>query len=134
MKFKQLIILGALASGLAYPSSLAAEPAQTSHKNQGKKATPPSVWPGKKSAFHGFDQYDFKNDGIPCKVVVPKKVADGKPWVWRARFFGHAPHFDLAMLERGYHVVYCDVSNLFGNAEAVARWDKTPPPPGGRVR
>ena len=35
-------------------------------------------------------------------------VADGKPWVWRARFFGHEPQFDIAML-KGYHVVYCDV-------------------------
>ena len=46
---------------------------------------------GKKSAFQGFDCYDFKRGGVGCKVVVPKEVADGKPWIWRARFFGHQP-------------------------------------------
>ncbi len=82
------------------------------------------VWDGKKTSFHGFDQYNFPLEGIGCRVVVPKKIADGKPWVWRARFFGHEPQFDLAMLNRGYHVVYCDVSGLFGNNEAVSRWNK----------
>ena len=63
-------------------------------------------------------------EGIACRVVVPKKIADGKPWVWRARFFGHEPQFDIAMLNRGYHVVYCDVSGLFGIQEAVNRWNQ----------
>jgi pimeloyl-ACP methyl ester carboxylesterase len=76
-----------------------------------------------KSSFRGFDQYDFDLDGVPCRVVAPKQVADGKPWVWRARFWGHKPQFDIAMLKRGYHVVYCDVGKKFGNAEAVKRWN-----------
>jgi len=85
--------------------------------------TSDAVWQGEQSSFHGFDQYDFKFEGNACKVVVPQTVADGKPWVWRARFWGHEPQFDIAMLERGYHVVYCHVGNLFGNAAAVKRWD-----------
>lgn len=80
-------------------------------------------WPGIKSFFHGFDQYDFNVGDMQCKVVVPEKISDGKPWVWRARFWGHEPQFDIAMLNRGYHVVYCHVGNLFGNAEAVKRWN-----------
>ena len=82
------------------------------------------VWDGKKTSFHGFDQYTFQVEGITCRVVVPKKIADGKPWVWRARFFGHEPQFDIAMLNRGYHVVYCEVGGLFGNEIAVSRWNK----------
>ena len=82
-----------------------------------------SAWQGKKSSFHGFDQYQFKFEGVDCKVVLPKKIADGKPWVWRARFWGHQPQFDLAMLNRGYHLVYCHVGNLFGSPEAVQRWN-----------
>ena len=82
------------------------------------------VWDGKKTSFHGFDQYNFPLEGIACRVVIPKKIADGKPWVWRARFFGHEPQFDIAMLNRGYHLVYCDVAGLFGNTEAVSRWNK----------
>jgi lysophospholipase L1-like esterase/dienelactone hydrolase len=82
-----------------------------------------SVWSGSKSSFHGFDQYNFKFEGVDCKVVVPEKIADGKPWVWRARFWGHQPQFDIAMLKRGYHIVYCPVGNMFGNPAAVKRWD-----------
>ena len=78
---------------------------------------------GKKSAFHGFDCYDFSVAGAACKVVVPKTIADGKPWIWRARFFGHQPQLDKALLQDGYHVAYCDVGNLFGSPAAVKRWD-----------
>ena len=92
---------------------------------QGEQSTANKpVWDGKKTSFHGFDQYNFPLEGIACRVVIPKKIADGKPWVWRARFFGHEPHFDIAMLNRGYHLVYCDVAGLFGNTEAVSRWNK----------
>ena len=85
---------------------------------------PAPVWSGKKSSFHGFDQYDFHFEGTACRVVIPREIADGKPWVWRARFFGHEPQFDLAMLARGHHVVYCDVAGLYGNKEAVRRWNQ----------
>ncbi len=78
-----------------------------------------AAFPGKKSMWHGFDIYN--NNGN--MVVVPDKAAKGKPWVWRARFFGHQPQFDIAMLNRGYHVVYCNVSGLFGAPKAVKRWD-----------
>jgi pimeloyl-ACP methyl ester carboxylesterase len=44
--------------------------------------------------------------------------------VWRARFWGHQPQFDIAMLNRGYHVVYCDVKDLLGGPEAVERWNE----------
>ena len=92
---------------------------------QGEQSTTNKpVWDGKKTSFHGFDQYNFPLEGIACRVVIPKKIADGKPWVWRARFFGHEPQFDIAMLNRGYHLVYCDVAGLFGNTEAVSRWNK----------
>ena len=76
-------------------------------------------FPGKKSKWQGFDMYQ---DG-GRKVIAPAKVADGKPWVWRARFFGHQPQFDVALLKMGYHLVYCDVGGLFGSDKAVERWN-----------
>ncbi|MDD7983992.1 prolyl oligopeptidase family serine peptidase [Lentisphaera marina] len=76
-------------------------------------------FPGKASDWHGYTMYSHQG----TKIVVPKKIADGKPWVWRARFWGHEPQFDLAMLQRGYHVVYCDVSNWFGSPKALKKWD-----------
>ena len=83
-----------------------------------------STWSGKRSSFHGYELVDFKLGEVPCKVVIPKKIADGKPWVLRARFWGHQPQFDIAMLKAGHHIVYCDVGNLFGCPEAVRRWDE----------
>ena len=83
-----------------------------------------STWSGKRSSFHGYELVDFKLGEVPCKVVIPKKIADGKPWVLRARFWGHQPQFDIAMLKAGHHIVYCDVGNLFGSPEAVRRWDE----------
>lgn len=81
-------------------------------------------WPGVKGDFHGFVHHAFELDGVKCRVVLPKKVATGKPWVWRARFFGHQPQVDLTLLERGYHIGYADVANLYGSPEAVKRWER----------
>lgn len=74
--------------------------------------------------FHGFQGYDFDNEGIPCKIVKPYVEANGKPWVIRARFWGHEPQTDIELLEHGLHIAYCDVSDLYGSDKAIARWDK----------
>jgi lysophospholipase L1-like esterase len=74
-------------------------------------------------SYHGFRQYDFKHNDIACRVAVPKVSAKGVPWVWRGYYWGHQPQFDIAMLERGWHVVYCSVANMFGSPEAVERWN-----------
>jgi len=73
--------------------------------------------------FHDYSGIRFIYDGVQAMVVMPTVAAKGRPWVWRARFWGHEPQADIAMLERGWHIVYCDVANLYGNAEAVERWD-----------
>ena len=86
-------------------------------------STETAPFPGKKSAWHGYDRYDFPIDGRACIVVVPKTAAEGKPWIWRARFFGHEPQTDLALLAKGFHVVTMDVAGLFGSPKAVAHWD-----------
>jgi len=78
----------------------------------------------KESNFFGFQLFDFQYKDVDCKIVKPKKAAIGNPWVFRARFWGHEPQTDIALLERGFYVVYCDVSNLFGAPEAVKRWNK----------
>jgi pimeloyl-ACP methyl ester carboxylesterase len=80
-------------------------------------------WPGEKSDFHSFDQFDFEVDELKCRVVTPREIANGRPWVWRARFFGHEPQTDIALLQNGFHVAYVDVADLFGSPKAVARWN-----------
>lgn len=80
-------------------------------------------FPGKESSWHGYKRFDFVVNQRRCIVVTPQKAATGNPWVWRARFFGHEPQADLALLKHGFHLAYCDVANLFGNPAAVQHWN-----------
>ncbi len=77
------------------------------------KSAPASVW-------KGFQRLDFKIGERKAWLIVPKSVAPGKPWIWRTEFFGHEPQADLALLERGFHVGYIDVQNLYGAPVAMA--------------
>ena len=81
------------------------------------------TFPGKASNWHGYQRFDFTVKQRRCIVVAPKKAASGNPWIWRARFFGHQPQADLELLKNGFHLAYCDVANLFGNAAAVGHWN-----------
>ncbi|MGI9455900.1 MAG: GDSL-type esterase/lipase family protein, partial [Aeoliella sp.] len=73
--------------------------------------------------WHGYLQYTFAQADATCHVVAPHQAAENHPWIWRARFFGHEPELDLSLLDRGFHLAYCDVANLYGSREALARWD-----------
>jgi len=75
------------------------------------------------TSFYGYQCADFQIDGRDCKVVKPKCAAVGHPWIWRARFWGHEPQTEIALLEKGFHVVYCDVAELFGNEKAISIWN-----------
>lgn len=75
------------------------------------------------SSFYGYRCADFSFKEHAAKVVAPMREAAGHPWIWRARFWRHEPQTDIALLERGFHVVYCDASELFGNKEAIQLWD-----------
>ncbi len=79
----------------------------------------------KVSDFGGYARYNFTLPGESCGAVIvaPKQAAVGRPWIWRARFFGHQPELDLQLLDRGWHVAYCDVGNLYGSESAMLRWD-----------
>jgi len=82
-----------------------------------------AAFEGKRTTWHGYDRYDFTHDGRKCIVVTPKAPAPNRPWIWRARFFGHEPQTDLALLKRGYHLAYIDVGGLFGGPAAVGHWN-----------
>ena len=72
-------------------------------------------FPGEKSEWEGFVRYDFQMQGRLCIVVLPNEVAEGRPWIWRARFFGHEPQADVALLKKGFHVAFIDGAGLKGN-------------------
>lgn len=75
------------------------------------------------SIFPEYEVKEFIFEGHQAKVVFPKQANEARNWIWRARFWGHEPQLDKALLEKGFHVVYVDVAGLFGNPEAVQRWN-----------
>jgi lysophospholipase L1-like esterase/dienelactone hydrolase len=79
--------------------------------------------PLKQSSFYGYNCADFMLDGHACKVVQPKMAAKDHPWIWRTRFWGHEPQTDIALLQHGFHVVYCDVAELLGNDSSIHVWN-----------
>jgi pimeloyl-ACP methyl ester carboxylesterase/lysophospholipase L1-like esterase len=73
--------------------------------------------------YHGFKCLNFKFEGHDAKIVFPNKAEDGRHWVWRARFWGHEPQTEIALLGKGFHVVYVDGAEYCGNKDAVTLWD-----------
>lgn len=80
--------------------------------------------PVKEFNFYGYKGYQYDNNGVAYYIVQPRQTAKGNPWIWRARFWGHEPQLDIELLEKGFHLTYCDVADLFGSYKAVKRWDE----------
>jgi sialidase-1 len=75
------------------------------------------------STWNGYEKRDFQFGGYQAYVVMPRIAAPGKPWFWRARFPDYQPRPALGLLSKGFHLVYLDLPNLFGNPKAVAKWE-----------
>ncbi|MEM1136003.1 MAG: prolyl oligopeptidase family serine peptidase [Bacteroidota bacterium] len=74
-------------------------------------------------SWNGYEMQEFTFKNKIAKIVIPKAPNKNRNWIWRARFWGHEPQVDLALLARGFHLVYVDVADLYGNAEAVKLWN-----------
>jgi pimeloyl-ACP methyl ester carboxylesterase len=80
-------------------------------------------FPGQVSDWNGYVRHDFEVGGKPVLVLSPKEPAPGRPWVWHGEFFGHKPAPDIALLGRGFHIVYLRVPDMLGSPQAVAHWN-----------
>lgn len=83
-----------------------------------------STWYDRQSEWNGFNRYHFTIADRPAYLVVPQKVAPGRPWVWRARFPNYHAEMDIALLQRGFHLAYIDVADLFGSPRALDAFDQ----------
>lgn len=72
-----------------------------------------------KTTWEGFERSDFVYNDRSAIVVAPQKAAIGRPWIWRPAFFGAFPSVDKALLEKGFHVVYYDLTHLYGSPRSV---------------
>jgi len=77
----------------------------------------------KVSQWQGYERIDFTVSDRAAWLVKPKQVAAGSPWIWRTEFFGHEPQADIALLEKGFHVAYINVQNLYGAPIAMKAMD-----------
>lgn len=75
-------------------------------------------------AIGDFQIDEFEVDGIACKVVVPEKAAEGRPWIWRCRFFGGFAQADAQLAANGWHVAWVEVADLFGGPPAMDIFEK----------
>lgn len=62
---------------------------------------------------------EFTFRGHECTVIEPDVPAAGKPYVWRTEFLYAFNGADTALLELGYHIVYCGFSDEYGSERAV---------------
>jgi acetyl esterase/lipase len=75
--------------------------------------------------WNGYPVEEFTLENIlpgkSCKTIIvsPEKAAPQKPWVWRAEFFGSFATADLALVQRGWHLAYCSLSDMYGAPAAI---------------
>ena len=69
-------------------------------------------------------RHDFVFEGREAIIVTPESPADGKPWIWRPAFFGLFDSVDNALLERGFHVVYYDLTHGYGAPATLDAGDR----------
>ncbi len=71
------------------------------------------------SVWNGYRRVDFEVDGRPSLLIVPTYPLPGNPWVWRTEFFGAFDQVDRALLEKGWHIGYHKVSDMYGCQPAI---------------
>ena len=69
--------------------------------------------------YSGHKRVNFKLNGRDSLVVRPSKPLPGNPVAWRAEFFGAFDSVDVALLERGWHLCYHRVSDMYGCPESI---------------
>ncbi len=114
--------------------------AQVTPAGKGERGIP-AGFSGEKTAWYGFDRFDFLMDDaaltvkpikaspdegtgvsgdvegqLRCIVVAPKEAAPGKPWSWRGRYFDHEPQAEIELLKRGFHIGFIQ-------SDAPKPWD-----------
>ncbi|MFZ2276225.1 MAG: GDSL-type esterase/lipase family protein [Prosthecobacter sp.] len=82
------------------------------------------VFPNQTGEWNGYAKHELTIAGKSVTVVVPKTVAAGRPWVWHGEFFGHKPAPDIALLGKGFHIVYMKINDMLGCPDAVKLWNQ----------
>lgn len=80
--------------------------------------------PSQAATWNGYAKQEVMIAGKPVTIVSPKTAAPGNPWVWHGEFFGHKPAPDIALLGKGFHIVYMKINDMLGSPGAVELWNQ----------
>ena len=78
----------------------------------------------KKTWIEPYEKSEFEFAGKAVTIVHPLKPLDGMPWAWKGEFLNAFPGTELALLEKGFHIVYMEYSNMFGSPQLVEKWNR----------
>lgn len=73
----------------------------------------------KQGQWKGYKSLSFKVGDNDALIILPRKAVRDNPWIWRTEFLGAFDQVDLAMLEKGWHLGYVKVSDMYGCPEAI---------------
>ena len=71
-----------------------------------------------------FEKHFFEVSRRPVTVVCPQRPLDGMYWAWKGEFLDAFPGTELALLEKGFHIVYMKYPDRFGCPEVVRKWNE----------
>lgn len=63
----------------------------------------------KETQFREYKCYQFYVQGRECRLIEPRIKSREKNWVWRTEFFYAFNYADMALLEEGWYLAYCNV-------------------------
>ena len=72
---------------------------------------------GMESEWGGYKRLDFKLNGRDVILILPKENDPQMRWMLKTEYFGAFPNFEIAMLERGWHLAYIRNSTRWHNPE-----------------
>ena len=73
-----------------------------------------------------IEPYEKSELEVGTKVVTivhPIQPLEGMPWAWKGEFLNAFPGTELALLEKGFHIVYMEYSNMFGAPQVAEAWN-----------
>ncbi|MBQ9773590.1 MAG: hypothetical protein IJW30_02900 [Clostridia bacterium] len=76
------------------------------------------------STYHGYRRVDFTFQNREAIIVFPKDENKTDKWMLKTEYFDAFPELEIAMLGRGYHLVYLKNINRWGiDEDARAKRD-----------
>ena len=76
--------------------------------------------------WNSFDMIEFSFNGVNAKFVFPnqkEKLNQQKYWIWRTQFWGEEPQVDIALLKKGFCLVYVNVVDQYGSNNTMVRFN-----------